>query len=316
MVGMKKKTDILALVGPTAVGKTGLSLKLAETLSGEIIGLDSRQIYAGMAVGTAQPTSAELARVPHHLIGIKAPDEKITAGEYAALASEIVAQVTERGNTPLLCGGAGLYYRALKHGIFPGSRADEEIRQRLEKEYRESPSAMLARLRKIDPVYAAKVHPNNRKRLVRALEIHAVTGVPPSKHFARQPANKYNYRIFTVLLSRSMAELENRIRARTEEMLNGNWLGEVEALLAKWRVAEIPAFDSIGYRSILAYRDGQVDYGELKDLIILRTRQYAKRQLTWFKREQPEMVIDLDRSNDDNEIIDRIVNGYGEFTAD
>jgi len=197
---------VLAIVGPTAIGKTTAAIDVAKKVNGEIIGLDSRQIYKGMAIGTAQPTVEELAAAPHHLIGIKDPDSAISAGKYAKLVLNLVKDISERGKEPIICGGAGLYYQAITKGIFSESETDLDVREKLIQEYEETgPDGLLNRLQELDPEYAVKVHPNNKKRLVRALEIYTVTGRPPSEHFNRQgEIGKLTLNLFTVLLTIDM----------------------------------------------------------------------------------------------------------------
>ena len=295
----EKKILLLTIVGPTAVGKTSMAIEIARQLKGEIISLDSRQIYTGMAIGTAQPTIEEMAVVPHHLVAFRSPDQKITAGEFSELVAAVVEDIRSRGNQPILCGGAGLYYRAIAKGIFSASDSDLEIRARLEEEYATSgPDKLLRRLEQLDPVYAAQVHPNNRKRLIRALEIYEITGQAPSEHFDQQPDKKYPFNLFTVLLTRTMEDLEWRIKQRTVQMLSNGWINETSRLLKYRRAGSFHAMDSIGYQQIMDYLDQKIDYSEMVDLIVLKTRQYAKRQLTWFRKEPIDLELDL--SSDSN----------------
>ncbi|MFH1852508.1 MAG: tRNA (adenosine(37)-N6)-dimethylallyltransferase MiaA [Candidatus Neomarinimicrobiota bacterium] len=293
---MQEKIPILVIAGPTGVGKTAVTIALAQRIDGEIIGLDSRQIYAGMAIGTAQPTMADQAAVPHHLIGFRSPDQKITAGEYAELVRAVIEDIRWRRRQPLICGGAGLYYRAINQGIFSASNSDPVVRERLEAEYAADPDSLFKRLREVDAEYALKVHVNNRKRLVRALEIYEFTGLSPSEHFRRQPEKKYPYDLFTVLLTRTSEELESRIRLRTGLMLNNGWIKETRTLLRYREKGHFHALDSIGYREIMAHLEGKLSYDEMVSLIVLRTRQYAKRQLTWFRKENPDLTINLTNS--------------------
>lgn len=288
---------ILAIVGPTAVGKTALAVEVARRVRGEVIGLDSRQIYAGLEIGTAQPGPEERARVPHHLFGSRPLDEPISAGEYAHLVDRVLQEIESHRRQPVICGGAGLYYRALTRGIFPGSVSDLEVRARLEAEYSSrGPEPLLERLRQVDPEYAQSVHPNNKKRLIRALEIYATTGKGPSRHFReqrRRPPTPPLRRLFTVLVTRPLAELEERIARRTEEMLAAGWVEEVQRILSRDDAAALHPLDSIGYRQIRQYLDGQLGYEELVPEIVLKTRQYAKRQLAWFKHEPVNLKVDL-----------------------
>ena len=301
---------VLAIVGPTAIGKTTVAIDVAKKVNGEIIGLDSRQIYKGMAIGTAQPTIEELAAAPHHLIGVKDPDSAISAGMYAKLVLNLVKDISERGKEPIICGGAGLYYQAITKGIFSESETDLDVREKLIQEYEETgPDGLLNRLQELDPEYAVKVHPNNKKRLVRALEIYTVTGKPPSVHFNRQgKIGKPTLNLFTVLLTIDRKKLEKRIAKRTGRMLNSGWIEETKMLRKGNDSIGIHPMDSIGYRQIAAFLDGKVNKEELKEKIILRTRQYARRQLQWFRQENIDLTIDIGIGPD--KIADHIVTGY------
>ena len=301
---------VLAIVGPTAIGKTTVSIDVANKVNGEIIGLDSRQIYRGMAVGTAQPTIEELAAAPHHLIGVKDPDSPISAGKYAKLVLNLVKDISERGKEPIICGGAGLYYRAITKGIFSESETDLDVREKLIQEYEEiGPDGLLNRLQELDPEYAVKVHPNNKKRLIRALEIYTVTGKPPSEHFNRQEKfgiPKLN--LFTVLLTIDRKELDKRIAKRTAKMLNSGWIEETKMLRKGNDPIAMHPMDSIGYRQITAFLDGKLNKEELAGKIILRTCQYARRQLQWFRQENIDLTIDIGIAPD--KIADHIVTGF------
>ena len=301
---------VLAIVGPTAIGKTTAAIDVAKKVNGEIIGLDSRQIYKGMAVGTAQPTVEELAAVPHHLIGVKDTDSVISAGKYAKLVLNLVKDISERGKEPIICGGAGLYYRAITKGIFSESETDLDVREKLIQEYEETgPDGLLNRLRELDPEYAVKVHPNNKKRLVRALEIYTITGKPPSEHFNRQGKfGKPILNLFTVLLTIDRKELNKRIAKRTARMLNSGWIEETKMLRKGNDSIGMHPMDSIGYRQVAAFLDGKVNKEELEAKIILRTCQYARRQLQWFKQENIDLTIDIKIAPD--KIADHIVTGY------
>ena len=301
---------VLAIVGPTAIGKTTVAIDVANKVNGEIIGLDSRQIYKGMAVGTAQPTIEELAAAPHHLIGVKDPDSPISAGKYAKLIFNLVKDISERGKEPIICGGAGLYYRAITKGIFSESETDLDVREKLIQEYEEiGPDGLLNRLQELDPEYAVKVHPNNKKRLIRALEIYTVTGKPPSEHFNRQ--EKFGtpiLNLFTVLLTINRKELYKRIAKRTAKMLNSGWIEETKMLRKGNDPIAMHPMDSIGYRQIAAFLDGKLNKEELEAKIILRTCQYARRQLQWFRQENIDLTIDIGIAPD--KLADHIVTGF------
>ena len=305
-----KPKPVLAIVGPTAIGKTTVSIDVANKVNGEIIGLDSRQIYRGMAVGTAQPTTEELAAAPHHLIGVKDPDLPISAGKYAKLVLNLVKDISERGKEPIICGGAGLYYRAITKGIFSESETDLDVREKLIQEYEEiGPDGLLNRLQELDPEYAVKVHPNNKKRLIRALEIYTVTGKPPSEHFNRQ--EKFGtpiLNLFTVLLTIDRKELGKRIAKRTGKMLNSGWIEETKMLRKGIDPIAMHPIDSIGYRQIAAFLEGKLNKEELEEKIILRTCQYARRQLQWFRQENIDLTIDIGIAPD--KLADHIITGF------
>ena len=291
---MKK---VLTIIGPTATGKSSLSVELAKRLDGEIIGLDSRQIYEGMPIGTAQPTDDEMDGILHHLFGFRNPAKPISSGEYAEMVKEKVVEIRGFGKTPIICGGAGLYYRALRTGIFEGSVSDLPTRGRLEQAYEDDPAALLERLRSVDPEYAEIVHINNKKRLVRALEIYEATGKPPSEHFHHQEEHpSKTLDLFTLLLTWNRETLNERIEHRTDEMLEKGWVEEVKTLLEKQTQEDrvYPTLDSIGYRQIQAYLNGELTQDEMREDIIIRTRQFARRQIQWFKKETIDLIIDMD----------------------
>ena len=291
---------ILTIIGPTASGKSSLSVELAKCLNGEIIGLDSRQIYEGMPIGTAQPTDIEMDGIPHHLFGFRNPAKPISSGEYAKMVKEKVVEIHGFGKIPIICGGAGLYYRALKTGIFEGSVSDLPTRDRLDQAYEDDPAALLERLRSIDPEYAEIVHINNKKRLMRALEIFEATGKPPSEHFKNQeenPAETLN--LFTILLNWDRKIIIERIEQRTDEMLENGWIEEVQELLIKQSESKkvYPALNSIGYRQIQTYLKDEMPYDEMREDIVIRTRQFARRQVQWYKKENIELIIEMDNLN-------------------
>jgi tRNA dimethylallyltransferase len=302
---MKK---ILTIIGPTASGKTSLSVELAKKLDGEIIGLDSRQIYEGMSIGTAQPTQDEMEGIQHHLMGFQDPAIPISAGIYTSKVKEKVTEIQKNGKTPIICGGAGLYFRALKTGIFQGSVSDLPIRNRLDQAYEDDPVALLERLKFIDPEYAEIVHINNKKRLMRALEIYEITGRPPSEHFKAQkekPTDSLN--LYTILLNWNRQKIINRIERRTDEMLENGWIEEVESLLIQQEKSKLtyPGLNSIGYRQIQAYLKNEMTLDEMKEDIVIRTRQFARRQVQWFKKENIDLIVEMD--NLDTEKIPQII---------
>ena len=288
---------ILTIIGPTASGKSALSVELAKRLDGEIISLDSRQIYEGMPMGTAQPTHEEMDGIPHHLFGFRNPAKPISSGEYAKMVKEKVVEIRGFGKIPIICGGAGLYYRALKTGIFEGSVSDLPTRDRLDQAYEDDPVSLLERLKSIDPKYASIVHINNKKRLMRALEIYETTGKTPSEHFQDQEENPVeSMNLFTILLIWNRKIIIDRIEKRTDEMLENGWIEEVQELLIKQSESKMvyPALNSIGYRQIQSYLKGDLTFDEMREDIVIRTRQFAKRQVQWFKKENIDLMVEMD----------------------
>ena len=291
---MKK---ILTIIGPTASGKTSLAVYLSKKLNAEIIGLDSRQLYRGMPIGTAQPTNKEMGGVKHHLIGFQDPSDPISAGQYAKLITDKVKNIQANGKNPIICGGAGLYYRAISRGIFKGSVSDPINRDRLEKLYDNNPSELLDHLNAIDPEYAELVHINNKKRLVRALEIFEATGKAPSEHFHDQKSNPTTeLDLFTVKIKWKRNILNERIQNRADEMLDQGWIEEVETLLKQQdREKKLyTALNSIGYSQIQSYLRNKMSYEDMREDIIIKTRQFARRQVKWFAKEPIDLALEMD----------------------
>jgi len=226
------------------------------------------------------------------------------------LVLNLVKDISERGKEPIICGGAGLYYRAITKGIFSESKTDLDVREKLIQEYEETgPEGLLNQLQELDPEYAVKVHPNNKKRLIRALEIYTVTGKPPSEHFNRQEKfGTPTLNLFTVLLTIDRKELDKRIAKRTAKMLNSGWIEETKMLRKGIDPIAMHPMDSIGYRQIAAFLDGKLNKVELEAEIILRTCQYARRQLQWFRQENINLTIDIEIEPD--KVADHIVTGF------
>ncbi len=286
---------ITAVVGPTAAGKTAWAIKRAEAAGGEIISIDSRQIYRGFVIGTGQPSEAEQGRVRHHLINLLDPAEIITAGRYVTLVQQALADIVGRGKEPILCGGSGLYLRALRLGLSGSAEADPELRQRVRAQIEaEGAEAAWARLAEADPDTAAGIDPRNLQRLSRALEILAATGRPPSdtrqwpSDGAARPVNIEGVGEVTfelVGLEWPREALYRRIDARVEAMLDADWLAEVEGLLASGVSADAQPMQGVGYRELTAVVRGSLALEEALPQIQQRTRNFARRQITWFKKE-------------------------------
>tara|TARA_B100001179_G_scaffold188239_1_gene144445 strand:+ start:62 stop:1000 length:939 start_codon:yes stop_codon:yes gene_type:complete len=308
---LKPINNSLAIIGPTASGKSTVAVEIAKRIKGEVIGLDSRQIYKDMAIGTAQPSIKEQRGVFHHLIGIKPPSETISAGAYSKLVLDVAKDIKSRNHIPVLCGGSGLYYRALTQGIFDESKTDLKIRKELENEYDQHGfETLMSQLLSIDPDYAKNVHPNNKKRLIRALEIYQSTGKTPTQHYNKQSNSSKNNTLdlFTIYLEWEKSELNNRIKTRTKEMLKDGWIDEVKKLLKDYSDAIIPPLDSIGYREIVSYIDNKTTLRSLKKTIAIKTRQFSVRQIKWFNKESIDLTIKMKSNKSINQICDQIIN--------
>jgi len=307
---LKPINNSLAIIGPTASGKSTIAVEIAKKIKGEVIGLDSRQIYKDMAIGTAQPSINEQRGVSHHLIGIKPPSEEISAGAYSKLVLDVAKDIKSRNHIPVLCGGSGLYYRALTQGIFDESKTDLKIRKELENEYDQHGSqTLMSQLISIDPDYAKNVHPNNKKRLIRALEIYKSTGKTPTQHYNKQSNSSKNNTLdlFTIYLEWEKSELNNRIKTRTKEMLKAGWIDEVKQLLKDYSDAIIPPLDSIGYREIVSYIDDKITLRSLEKIIAIKTRQFSVRQIKWFNKESIDLTIKMKSNKSISQICDQII---------
>ncbi len=292
---MLKKVPVI--IGPTCSAKTSLAIKLAKLINGEIIGLDSRQIYKDIPIGTAQPREEELKSVKHYLIGCYDLNKSISAGQYADLVEKNIKDILKKNRNPIICGGAGLYFRAFTKGIFRESVSDLNIRNSLNKLYNKNPKVLLKKLKSIDPEYSKIVHINNKKRLVRALEIYESTGKTPSQHFLLQRLTKRPAtNIFSIYLQWNQMVLNERISLRTSEMLKNGWIEEVKMVKRKERQFNIKysCLDSIGYNQISSYLDGKISFEEMKEEIIIKTCQFSKKQWKWFKKEPINLLLNMD----------------------
>lgn len=288
-------SPLIALMGPTASGKTGLALALAEHFAVEIISVDSAQIYRGMDIGTAKVTAEQQARVPHHLIDILDPAEPYSAARFAADATALIAEIRARGRVPMLVGGTMLYFRALLDGLSELPSADPAIRADLEARAREHGVAALhEELRRIDPEAGARLHPNDQQRIQRALEIHALTGLPPSEFYRRERAPAVLGPVLRLaLIDLPRATLHARIDRRFDEMIAAGFVDEVARLRARGDLhPALPSVRAVGYRQLWAYLDGECDLDEAIARAKAASRQYAKRQLTWMRSEPRALPLD------------------------
>ncbi len=285
---MKSERSPVLILGPTATGKSELAVALAERLKGEIISADARAIYRELNIGTAKPPPHLRARVPHHLIDFLDPTEHYDVMRFRHDVLKVFEEIRARGKLPIVVGGSTLYISALTGTFFAGPKADPQIRQRLEAEPQEK---LRARLEEIDPEAAQRIHPNDKVRTVRALEVYELTGLPISRwHKGSKVPFPYTFTKIGLTLDRKV--LYERINARVEQMLAAGLLEEARALKAKL-TPEMPAYRTIGYEELFQYLDGKISYDEAVRLIKKHTREYAKRQTIYFKREPDVHWIDV-----------------------
>jgi tRNA dimethylallyltransferase len=285
-----QKKPVLAVLGPTASGKTGLALEIADRHGCEIVNCDSRQIYSEMLIGTAHPTQAEMAQSPHHLFSIITPDRSFSAAEYAEAAAAAIRQIWHRSRIPLLVGGTGFYYDALAEGLGTAGN-DIELAQRLQQELQtKGLAAMLEQLQKLDPAASSQIDINNPRRVLRAIEIIMNTGRPlaENKRVSTLPEAMF----MPVVVTRPREELHKAIEQRVDEMIAAGLENEVRQLVEKYG-RQAPGLNSIGYSEWFDLLDGKADLAATCAAIVIHTRQYAKRQETWLRRRPGPPLFNL-----------------------
>ena len=289
MVPTEEVSPILVICGPTGVGKSHLALRLAVELDAEIVSADTGQVYRGLDIGTAKPSAADRQHVPHHGFDLFQPNEQGDVAQYAERASAIVAEILSRGKKVFVVGGAGLYLKALLHGIVPLPGRDGEIRGELESMFETHGGDFLHRqLKEIDPEAARRIHPNDPVRLVRALEVYRLTGKTISTYQSDHRFFAQRYQALKIGLNRDRVDLYRRIEARVDVMLGQGWLEEVREIIGQYG-EKAPALHNIGYRELAAQLRGELEWEACRAAIKKKSRRYAKRQLTWFRRD-PEIV--------------------------
>jgi tRNA dimethylallyltransferase len=275
---MEEAKPLIAIVGPTAVGKTALAIQLAEEFRGEIVLADSRQVYRGMDIGTAKPTGDEQRRVPHHLLDVVNPGEPFTLAQYQQHAYAAIAEIHTRGKVPFLVGGSGLYVRAVLEGLcIPRVAPDPARRQKLE---REDAAVLYARLQQLDPIAAAKIDPRNKRRIIRAIEVCEMAGKPIS---TLQSRNAPNYRVLRLGLTLPREELYRRIDARVDQMIAAGLVDEVRGLIARGYDPDTSAMSGLGYRQIALYAKGEATLEEATRVLKRDTRRFVHHQYSWFR---------------------------------
>ena len=299
---------LIIINGPTAVGKSKVAVELAKRIGGEIISADSMQVYRSMDIGTAKITDEEMDGVPHHLIDIIDPDEEFGVLQFKELAKKAIEDISSRGHIPIICGGTGFYIQAVLYDIDFTEYDDEKarkIRQRLEHELETNGSMYLfERLKKIDPVYAGIIHPNNTKRLLHSLEFYELTGKKMSEHNQEQAQNvsPYDFRYFVLIDDRE--KIYERINKRVDIMVDSGLPEEVKGLLDKGYDENLPSMLGIGYKEFVDYYMDRVSFEEAVENIKRETRHYAKKQITWFKREKKVEFVDISKFSSSTDIVD------------
>lgn len=274
------------IMGPTASGKTALACALYDELSCELISVDSALVYKDMNIGTAKPTAEELERYPHHLIDIRDPSEPYSAADFREDVLRVMAEVTERGNIPVLVGGTMLYFKFLLEGAADLPEADEIVRKQIEDEAAEKGwPAIHEQLAKVDPESAARLNPNDPQRVQRALEVYRVTGKTLTEHWAQQQEKRISYQVVQfAICPKERKTLHERIEMRFDQMLKDGFVDEVRALYQRGDLHEnLPAIRAVGYRQVWEFLDGQLDYDDMIFKGVVATRQLAKRQITWLR---------------------------------
>lgn len=306
------KQKLLIIGGPTAVGKTDLSIKLAKRLNGEIISADSMQIYKYMDIGSAKVTKEEMDGIKHYLIDVIEPDTAFSVADFKEHGEEALKNIIEKGKLPIISGGTGLYINSLTCNMnFTEAEKDEDYRMYLEGLATEKGNEYIHNMLKDnDPVSYAEIHPNNRKRVIRALEVFKLTNKPFSSYNAGEDFYNSNYDIFYYVLTMDRQKLYERINKRVDIMMEKGLLDECIRLKEMGYTSNVQSMQGIGYKEILYYLEGKISLDEAIDMIKQGSRNYAKRQLTWFRRDKRCIFLDKDIMSDD-EILEKVINDIG-----
>ena len=300
---------MVVLTGPTAVGKTELSIQLAQKLDGEIISADSMQIYQKMDIGTAKIRKEEMDGIPHHLIDVLDPSEEFNVARFQEMAKDALAGIYRRGRIPLIVGGTGFYIQGLLYDIdFTKEEQDFRYRENLQKKAKEEGAQAIHKmLQAVDPASAQKIHPNNIKRVIRALEFYHLNGRKISEHNEQESRKESPYRFAYFVLNQNRTTLYERINHRVDLMLEAGLVEEVRRMKEAGYGKNLVSMQGIGYKEVLDYLDGKMTLEETADQIKKDTRHFAKRQLTWFGREKEVIMIDKDKYETEEEILEHML---------
>ena len=307
---MKKDSNadkLIVIVGPTAVGKTEIGIKLAEKIGGEIVSADSRQVYRFMDIGTAKPTPDDCRRIPHYMIDVVNPDEDYTAADYERGAQDAIEEIFGNRKIPLLVGGSGLYIRAVIDGIFPGPGENPDVREKLEITAKKSGLAYLyRRLSEVDSTAASRIHPNDKRRIIRALEVYEKTGCPISTLQESAKTEGADYNSVMIGLNRQRSELYRRIDERVDSIFQCGFIEEVESLLKKGYEESLISMEALGYREVIRFLRGEINLDAAKIKIKRDIHHYARRQLTWFRKDRRITWFDLGREEEPEKTVQLI----------
>jgi len=307
--GRRINPNVIVIVGPTCSGKTNLSLKLAKRIPSEIISADSRQIYKYLDIGTAKPSKQQREQVTHYLINVLDPSKSYDASLFEKDAERIIDQIQEKNKTPIVVGGSGLYIKSLIDGIFDTAETDEKYRKELKiKRTILGNRYIYEELKKIDPESAAKLLPQNWKRVMRALEVYHSTGEPIWKHHQKQSyqkEKKYSFKQFGLNWERKI--LYENIDNRVDEMIQNGFVQEVENILTKGYDKNLNSLNTVGYKEIIEYFEGEISFDRSVELIKRNTRHYAKRQMTWFRKDNRIQWFDINDLSELDQIAEKII---------
>lgn len=300
---------LLVIVGPTAVGKTDISIRLAQRLNGEIISADSMQIYKFMDIGTAKPMPEEQQGIPHHLMDIIPPGAAFSVADYQAIARKTITEVIDRRRLPILVGGTGLYVRAVvdPYNFIPAD-TDWQLREKLKAQASEAGiAALYSWLKDVDPAAAERIHPNDERRIIRALEVYQTTGEPLSFWEQQVDRGRQRYDLLMIGLTRPREQIYGRINARVDMMVQAGLIEEARRLLAQGLDQNFIASQAIGYKELFSYLQGSEGLNDALERLKMNTRRYAKRQLTWFRADPRINWLDVSKYQQPNELVDDVL---------
>ncbi|MDI3534119.1 MAG: tRNA dimethylallyltransferase [Thermosediminibacterales bacterium] len=310
---MKEEKNLMVIVGPTAVGKTSTAIDVAIRLNGEIVSADSMQIYKYMDIGTAKPTRDEMKGIKHHMIDIIEPDQEFSVADYKKMAEEKIDEILHTGKLPILTGGTGLYIKSITDNyFFSEADVDWPLRNKLKDQFvKYGKMYMYEKLKQIDPKTAEKVHPNDTKRIIRALEVYEKTGKPISYYYEQTKLRKPKYKLIIYGLEAPRKKLYEKINKRVDKMIEKGLVQEVKNLLDMGFTKKMNSMKGLGYKQIIDYLEGKLTLDEAINLIKRETRRFAKRQFTWFKKDKRIIWINTDELNP----VDFIYENYLKFAG-